>query len=82
MISVSWNRPSVIDGRISALRPEMVRKPVVHQPICTVSPRPKDGSQCSITAKIRISRMPIRKVGSDTPSSDTVCSSWLDQCLG
>ena len=60
----------------------MVRKSVVHQPICTVWPRPNDGSQCSMTAKIRISRMPIRKVGSDTPSSETVCSRRLDQCLG
>jgi hypothetical protein len=40
MISVIWNRPSVMEGRISALRPDQVRKPVVHQPSRTVSPRP------------------------------------------
>ena len=69
--SVSWNRPSVIDGRISAFSPDTVRKLVVHQPICTVSPRPNDGSQCRLTAKTRIKRMPIRKVGSEMPISDT-----------
>ncbi len=40
MISVIWNSPSVIEGRISARQPEAVRKPVVHQPSRTVSPRP------------------------------------------
>ena len=72
MIKVIWNRPSVIDGRISALRPETVSRPVVHQPIATVSPRPKEGSQPSSTENTRINRMPMRKVGSDTPISDTV----------
>jgi len=38
----------------------------------TVSPRPKLGSHFSSTEKIRISRMPIRKVGSETPSSEPV----------
>jgi hypothetical protein len=33
MIRVIWNRPSVIEGRISALRPETVSSPVVHHPI-------------------------------------------------
>ena len=50
MIRVIWNRPSVIDGMISALRPETVSSPVVHQPIRTTSPRPNDGSQPSTTA--------------------------------
>jgi hypothetical protein len=69
-ISVIWKRPSVIEGRMSAFRPEGVRKPVDHQPIATVSPRPKDGSQPSCTEKMRISRMPMRKVGSETPMSE------------
>jgi hypothetical protein len=32
MISVIWNSDSVIAGRISALSPLFVRRPVVHQP--------------------------------------------------
>ena len=36
------------------------------------SPRPKLGSHLSCTAKNRMSRMPIRNVGNDTPSSETV----------
>ena len=40
---------SVIEGMISALRPERVRRPVVHQPIRTTSPRPNDCSQPSVT---------------------------------
>ena len=50
MIRVIWNRPSVIDGMISALRPEIVSRPVVHQPSRTTSPRPNDGSQPKVTA--------------------------------
>ncbi len=38
----------------------------------TTSPRPKLGNTLKITANTRISRMPIRKVGSDTPTSDNV----------
>ena len=48
---------------------------MVQPPSDTVSPRPKLGSHFSVTANTRISRMPIRKVGSDTPSSDTVIAS-------
>ncbi len=48
--------------------PDQVRNPVLHQPSCTTAPRPKLGSQPSSTEKIRISRMPIRKVGSETPT--------------
>ena len=40
MISVIWNSPSVIAGRTSARKPDTVRRPVVHQPSRTVSPRP------------------------------------------
>ena len=79
---VSWNRPRVIEGRINAFSPDQVRKLVVHQPIWTVSPRPKDGSSRSHTANTRISRMPIKKVGSDMPIRDTAWNSLLDQCLG
>ena len=69
MIRVIWNMPSVIAGRISALMPAQEVKPVVHQPpICVTGPRPKLGSQPSHTANTRISRMPSRKVGSDTPT--------------
>ena len=49
MISVIWNRPSVIDGMISAFRPDTVSRPVVHQPSRTTSPRPNEGSQPSVT---------------------------------
>ena len=50
MIKVIWNRPSVIEGMISAFSPETVRRPVLHQPSFTTSPRPNDGSQFRITA--------------------------------
>ncbi len=60
----------------------MVRKLVVHPPTSTVWPRPNDGSQCRMTEKNRIKRMPIKKVGSDTPINDTACSSRLDQWRG
>jgi hypothetical protein len=64
---------------MSALRPDQVRKLVVHQPTCTVSPRPNDGSQCRLTANMRISRIPTRKGGSETPNRDTACNRRLDQ---
>ena len=70
MISVIWNSASVMAGMISASRPDLVRKPVVHQPSPTTSPRPKLGSQRSCTPKNRISRMPIRKVGREMPASE------------
>ena len=54
-------------GRISDLSPLTVRKPVVHQPRSTTSPRPKEGSQLSDTAKTRISTMPVTKVGVEMP---------------
>ena len=71
-ISVIWKIASVIAGMISDFRPLVVRNPVVHQPIWTTSPRPKVGSQRSMTPKTRISRMPIRNVGSEMPISDSV----------
>ena len=74
MMSVTGKKPSVIAGRISAFSPEFVRKPVDHKPIFTVSPRPKDGSHPSHTAKMRMRKMPMRKLGSDTPTSDVVRS--------
>ena len=54
MISVSWKKPSVSTGMISDFRPDSVRRPVVHQPSLTVSPRPNEGSQRSSTAKMKI----------------------------
>ena len=38
-------------GRMIALRPDSVSSPVRHQPRSTVSPRPNEGSQLSVTAK-------------------------------
>ncbi len=61
---------------ISAFRPEAVRNPVDQKPTWTTSPRPKVGSHCSSTPKKRISRMPIRKVGKDTPIRETVKNSF------
>ena len=78
---MSWNSDSVIAGRIRWRSPSIEVSPVVHQPIAVVSPRPYDGSQPSITANTRISRMPIRNVGSDTPSSDSVSSVCANQLL-
>ena len=50
-----------MDGRISAFNPEAVRKPVDHQPIETVSPRPNAGSHPKLTGKMKIRMIPIRK---------------------
>ena len=58
-------------------QPLALSRPVLHHPICTTSPRPKLGNQPRVTANTRISRMPIRNVGSDTPSSEMVMNSWL-----
>ena len=56
---------------MSDLMPLQVARPVLHQPSATVSPRPNEGSQPSITENTRISRMPMRNVGSETPTSDS-----------
>ena len=55
---------------MSAFSPEVVSKPVDHEPTITVSPRPKEGSTPSHTAKMRMRKMPMRKLGSDTPMSE------------
>ena len=72
MISVSWKTASVIAGSTRCRQPSTLVMPVVHGPKATTSPRPKLGSHFSVTAKTRISRMPIRNVGSDTPISEIV----------
>jgi len=54
----------VIDGIIRDFKPEAVRNPLVHQPISTTSPLPKVGSQRNMTPKNKISRIPIKNVGS------------------
>ena len=46
---------------------------MVHQlPTCTTGPRPKLGSQPRATEKTRISRIPSRNVGSETPTRLTI----------
>ena len=74
MISVSWNTASVIAGKIRWRQPSTVKRPLVQWPSATTSPRPKAGSQRRLAANTEISRIPIRKVGSDTPSSENVIS--------
>ena len=61
---------------ISALNPDSVSKPVVHHPIRTTSPRPKDGSQPSVKEKKLISSRPVRNAGMATPNGG-ICSSRL-----
>ncbi|MOA54575.1 hypothetical protein D3C78_1782220 [compost metagenome] len=56
---------------MSASHPDLVRNPVVHHPRLTTSPRPKLGSHRSCTPNTRISRMPIRNVGSEIPAKDS-----------
>jgi hypothetical protein len=41
----------VTDGKIIALRPETVKRPVVQKPISITSPLPKEGKTPKITAK-------------------------------
>ena len=72
MISVSWKTASVIAGSTRWRQPSTLVIPVVQGPKATTSPRPKLGSHFSVTANTRISRMPIRNVGSDTPMSEIV----------
>ena len=67
------NEASDIAGMISAALPVVVRKPVCHQPRSTTSPRPKAGSHCSSTEKVRISRMPITNAGTETSTIDMMC---------
>jgi hypothetical protein len=55
---------------------------VVHGPSRTVAPRPKDGSQPSVTAKAQISRRPIRNVGRLTPTSDSAWNSLAAPASG
>ncbi len=77
MISVSWKSASVTAGSVMWIQPFVVSSPVLHQPRLTTSPRPKLGNQPRCTANTRISRMPIRKVGKDTPNSEIVMKTWL-----
>ena len=77
MISVSWNTASVMAGSTMWCQPLRLSRPVVHQPRSSTSPRPKLGNHPSQTVNTRISRMPIRKVGNETPSSDRVMKTWL-----
>ena len=72
MMRVIWNRARVMEGMMRDLRPDPVRNPVVHQPMATTSPRPKVGSQRRMTPNKRMRRMPMRKVGSDTPTRERV----------
>ncbi len=69
---VSWKIASVTAGSTRWRQPLGDSRPVVQPPRSVTSPRPKLGSQPNCTEKIRISTMPIRNVGSDTPSSEKV----------
>ena len=71
-ITASGIVASVIAGNRRCSQPSRVNSPVLQVPHCTTCPRPKLGNQPSHTANTRISNMPIRKVGSDTPSKDKV----------
>ena len=77
MMRVTWKSPSMTAGNTSDLRPLQVRRPVVQPPRSTTSPRPKDGNQLSQTEKMSISRMPVTKVGTEIPTSETTCKTWL-----
>ena len=57
---------------VNGLIPEVVSIPVVQNPTFVTSPRPKDGSSPSHTAKMRMRKMPMRKLGSETPTSEVV----------
>ena len=62
-------------GRMIALSPLIVKSPVDQPPSCTTAPRPNDGSQPSCTEKMYRSRIAIRNVGKDTPTSDRAMKS-------
>ena len=49
----------------------MVKKPVDQNPRSTTSPLPKDGRTPNITAKRSINKIPITKVGRETPNNET-----------
>ena len=77
MMSVSWKIASVMAGSVMWCQPLALSRPVDHQPSSVTGPRPKLGNQPSVTENTRISKMPIKKVGSDTPSSEIVMNTWL-----
>ncbi|MDC0992454.1 hypothetical protein OAR15_01060, partial [Candidatus Pelagibacter sp.] len=59
------------DKKINALSPEIVKSPVVQKPISITSPLPKEGKTPKITAKRYMNKIPITKVGKETPSKET-----------
>ena len=61
----------MIDGRIRAFKPDIVKKPVVQKPRSVTSPLPKDGRMPRITENKYMSIIPIIKVGSETPARET-----------
>ena len=69
MNSGSMIDDSVTAGRSRCLSPSRVRSPVSQNPMRTVSPRPKAGSQPSHTEKIEIRMMPVRNTGTEMPST-------------
>ena len=67
---VIWKRLRVIEGKIIALMPLKVKKPVLQKPKSTTSPLPKEGRTPKITENKYINNIPITKVGSETPNKE------------
>ena len=61
-----------MEGKIRAFKPVKVRKPVDQNPTCMTSPLPKDGSTPNITANKYINKIPITKVGRETPKREII----------
>ena len=56
-----------MEGKIIAFKPLEVKKPVLQKPRSTTSPLPNDGSIPKITENKYINKIPITKVGRETP---------------
>ena len=68
------NSGSMIEERVMAgskrcSSPSRVSSPVSQGPIATVSPRPNAGNSPSRTEKMVMRRMPVRKTGTEMPST-------------
>ena len=67
MISESLKSARLIAGSSAYLRPSQLKIDSCSPSTSVVGPRPVDGSQPSVTAKIRIRISPTQKVGSEKP---------------
>ena len=69
MKSGSMIEESVMAGSTKWASPSRVSRPVSQAPSITVFPRPKAGNSPSSTEKSEMAKMPVRKIGTEMPST-------------